>query len=385
MTTLAEKVSLAEANINSRVFEMENEAHALALALLTKNHLFLLGDYGIGKSALLRLTRDLIGISADEYFEYLLTPTTQPEELFGTFSLASIEKDQFKRVTTGRLPEAKLAMLEEIFHISSSCGNTLLRIANERLFENPEPQSVPLATILCSANMVAPSDLGALWDRLLIRLRSTPVSAPSNFIKMLTMEDKPVTQVMTWEEIEQAQDEVAQVSLTMDVAEAVALLRESLKRKGINASPRRWRQSISLAKAEAWLDGRTETTIRDCRPFRWTLWSDPGEINLVERAVLEMASPADSAALELRDGAVQLTNELQKMLADHPVDSREIKQWSVPFHGKILSLEEEIDRLAGAEEGSVILSELMQMTEFLRITFDSEVCQVPISRSRRGK
>ena len=75
-------------------------------------------------------------IAGADYFQWLLTRFTTPEELFGAVSLQGLEEDDYRRVTDHKLPEAHVAFLDEVFKGSSSLLNTLLRILNERRFPN---------------------------------------------------------------------------------------------------------------------------------------------------------------------------------------------------------------------------------------------------------
>jgi MoxR-like ATPase len=64
-------------------------------------------------------------------FVYLFTKFTTPEELFGTVSVSGLKEDDYRRIITGKLPEAELALLDEIFKASSAILNNLLRVMNE--------------------------------------------------------------------------------------------------------------------------------------------------------------------------------------------------------------------------------------------------------------
>ena len=67
-------------------------------------------------------------------FVYLLTKFTTPEELFGCLD-QRVEGDDYRRVTTGKLADVELAF-DETFKASSAILNYLLRLMNEREFEN---------------------------------------------------------------------------------------------------------------------------------------------------------------------------------------------------------------------------------------------------------
>jgi MoxR-like ATPase len=56
-----------------------------------------------------------------------MTRFTMPEELYGPASVAGLKHDVYKRITAGKLVEAELAFLDEIFKASSAILNALLR------------------------------------------------------------------------------------------------------------------------------------------------------------------------------------------------------------------------------------------------------------------
>jgi MoxR-like ATPase len=137
------------------------------------------------------------------FFERTLTRFTTPEELFGPLSLKALEDDRcgrllhlsytssfscsqypfrfrirYERQTTGFLPSARVAFLDEIFKASSAILNTLLGVLNERTFDQgPLKIAVPLQCCVAASNELPDSeDTEALYDRFLIRRLVSPVS-----------------------------------------------------------------------------------------------------------------------------------------------------------------------------------------------------------------
>src|ERR1043165_5698790 len=138
-------------------------------ALLCSQHVLVIGPPGTAKSMLAdEVCRRIEGA---QYFQWLLTRFTTPEELFGAVSLKALEQDDYRRLTTHKLPEAHVAFLDEIFKASSSILNTILTLMNERRFHNGrEVAGVPLLTLFAAANELPEDDeLLALHDRFLLR------------------------------------------------------------------------------------------------------------------------------------------------------------------------------------------------------------------------
>src|SRR5690349_16244270 len=138
-------------------------------ALLAGHHVLLVGPPGTAKSMLAdELCRRLEGA---EYFQWLLTKFSTPEEVFGAVSLQALENDDYRRVTTHKLPEAHIAFLDEVFKANSSILNALLTLFNERRFHNGRTiTEVPLITLFGASNELPDDDeLQALYDRFLVR------------------------------------------------------------------------------------------------------------------------------------------------------------------------------------------------------------------------
>src|SRR5690606_26564209 len=137
--------------LNSKYFEREKEIDAILIALLSRQHVLLIGSPGTAKSA---LASELSKIVKDMgYFQWLLTRFSTPEELFGPLSIKDLEQGVYKRNTTGKLPEAHLAFLDEIFKANSAILNSLLTLINERIFyNNGGVVQSPLISIVGSSN-----------------------------------------------------------------------------------------------------------------------------------------------------------------------------------------------------------------------------------------
>ncbi len=142
----------------------------VGLAAASGEHLFLYGPPGTAKSLLVRSFADAV---SGRYFEYLLTRFSEPNELFGPIDLVKLREGTVAAVTTGMLPEAEFAFLDELFNANSAILNNLLTVLNERTYRRgAETHRLPLLTAFAASNHLPEDDaLQALFDRFLIRVR----------------------------------------------------------------------------------------------------------------------------------------------------------------------------------------------------------------------
>ena len=185
MNELRNKFLAIEKELNRDYQERRDVIRGLLVGLLSREHVLLLGPPGTAKSA---LAEDLCNRIGGRYFRWLLARTSTPEELFGPVSLRALEQDSYRRVTTGKLPEATVAFLDEIWKANSAVLNTMLSVLNERLFFNDgQLVKVPLEFAVGASNEL-PEDreeLGALWDRFLLRYLVGYIRDLRNFETML--------------------------------------------------------------------------------------------------------------------------------------------------------------------------------------------------------
>ena len=138
------------ASLNGSFLDRGDVIDGLLTSLITKQNAFLFGPPGTGKSELVRAITG--GFDGSKYFGYLLSPTTDPSELYGPVAVSKLLKDEYTRDVSGYLPDCNVAFLDELFRGSSAVLNSLLQILNERTFNNgkeaidTEIQSIVAAT-----------------------------------------------------------------------------------------------------------------------------------------------------------------------------------------------------------------------------------------------
>lgn len=322
--------------------ERDEEIESILLALLSGQHCLLLGPPGTAKSA---LVKDLCSRIGGNYFQWLLTRFTTPEELFGPVSLKALEQDQYKRVTAGKLPEANIAFLDEIWKASSSILNTLLTIINEREFHNNgSAQKVPLVSLFGASNELPESEeLNALYDRFLIKHVTAYLADDTSFMSMLKPAVKTAGTTITLPELQKMQAEVAAVTIPDDIFQTLSSIRNILGKENIIASDRRFKQSLDLIRASAYLNGRTEATIEDLSILQHVLWTQPAEQKTVRKTVINLINPTISKAQELLD----MASEIYHAATDPEImkDPARASTAGIEAHVKLKKLSDELSAM----------------------------------------
>ncbi len=115
MTTPIQQLQQLRHDLAAQFRERREVIEGTLYALLSRESVLLLGPPGTGKSSLVRAVAQAFGA---RYFERLLTKFTTPEEIFGPVSLKALENDRYTRITTDKLPEAEIAVIDETFFLS---------------------------------------------------------------------------------------------------------------------------------------------------------------------------------------------------------------------------------------------------------------------------
>src|SRR5437763_670623 len=149
----------------------------MLVAAVAQEPLLLVGPPGTAKSDLVLKFKDALGVTDEDYFEYMLTRFTEPSEIVGPIDISLLREGRYVRREQGKLPTARIAFLDEIFKSNSAILNILLTIINERKFyQDGAPQPVNLRVLFAATNEIPEqTELAALKDRFPLKVESRSV------------------------------------------------------------------------------------------------------------------------------------------------------------------------------------------------------------------
>lgn len=252
------------ASLNARFLEREDVVDGLLASLITRQNAFLFGAPGTGKSELVQAVSK--GFNGSKFFSYLLSPTTDPSELFGPVAISKLLEDEYTRDVDGYLPSANIAFLDELFRGSSSVLNSLLTILNERTFNNgKEVIKTPIQSIVAATNSFPSEEsLQAFCDRFLFRptvdFLRRPVSKRSLDRWALGIgEPRPVSDSkLSYGDLLTLQEEVSSIEINDEFLDDFHQVMATLAGRGIQVSDRRRVQILKFMKGWAIVQGDTE-------------------------------------------------------------------------------------------------------------------------------
>lgn len=307
------KITKIMTEMSQYFIERDDEILLGAVAILSGQHVVFLGLPGTAKSMICRAFSS--HIEGANYFEWLLTKFTTPDEIFGPLDLKALKNSTYRRITHNKLPEAHIAFLDEIFKPSSAILNTLLTAINERRFHNDgKPMHLPLITLFGASNELPEEGEGlqAFYDRFLLRKAVQGIQEHTNKARLLTLDDdySPRTK-MTLQELENLRREVKKVDISPVVPDLLDMVRQ-LDTEGIWISDRRLKDAKKVVRAYTFLNGRSVSTNDDLEILQHVFWDEPEQFDRARSIILGISNPYSQKAAEWSAILADLDEQLKK-------------------------------------------------------------------------
>lgn len=417
--TLRDRMLAVMADVNAQVAEREELVEAIAIALLTRKNLFILGAPGQAKSYAINQFR--ARITGARQFERLLSKQTDEEQLFGRVDLSSLLpgsvpetelrkdpiynllrselKDVMTRLpktpddvesmapvkhhtqlledyrraaaalrqgepsvnTAGKIPEADVVFLDEIFKCNDGVLNSLLTALNERKYTN-EGRTYPIPTVSFFAasneipNFSDPQEriLEALYDRLELKVVTDNISDRAK--RLVVLRDKQaggagqIAASITLDELAQMQAEVAAIPVPDAANELADDILCQLRKDGIPVSDRKYLNCYPIAQAKAWLSGHAQVESQDLLALKNYLWQKPADRPVVESTLNRMCvNPMQDKVNGIRAMAMDVQTEFDANRADTSKPNAGSKAL-IKLRGELVRLYGEQQKLAASAQ-----------------------------------
>lgn len=293
---IRQKFQKCREELDAVLIERSNEIDNALVALASHESILFVGQPGTAKShTILSLFR---WIDAPK-FDILLSKFTAPEECFGPVALSKLSQDRYVRNTDRRLPQAHVALFDEVFKASAAIRGTLLRATNEKIFENDGiAASIPLKAFFGASNEW-PNSQGdgkedhAIFDRFVIRQSVKPISSREGRERLRFGGDHIPTFSTTLpaDELAQTRNLSTRLPWTPEAKECLNNIDTDLTKEGIHAGDRRNFKAIGIASAYAWLNGADKVEPESLEVLSTVLWDAPETEQKTREIVSNLANP----------------------------------------------------------------------------------------------
>lgn len=311
------KIKGIEAYLNERFVEREEVVTNLLRTLIMGTNMLLLGEPGTGKSDIISTLTSMIKDA--NHFSWLLNRTSDPAELIGPYSIKAMEQDKFVRKTEGKLPEAHIAFLDEIFKCNEPTLNILLPLINEKIIYNgSKPTKVPLISMFAASNETPDDEsLTALYDRILIRMNVEYVKDSANRQRMYELYATKgagiaVPDQISLDELLLLQTRADSLPIGKEVFKALDTLVSKLQRNGIKISDRRQNNCLKIMRGSAMLSGQDRVRVTDLYALTYVLWEDEKDISVISEMIDKIVDPFRDKFNKLSESFAELKSVLEQ-------------------------------------------------------------------------
>ena len=357
-TALQVKFNKLFNEIDSAMIGRGEEIELILTAMVCKEHVFMHGTYGIGKTMVAEAIAESMQSDA---FVQLMNNHTKPEDIFGPADVNALKRSENLVITDGMLPEANIAVLDELFKAPPSILNTLLRILNERRFKNGK-QEFPCELYLCIAASNEWPDLtrlGALFDRFLFRKHVEEIEDEDMLNELMFSKsvEPQISVTLTKDDINDAHAEATALPIPDEVRDKMAEIRREARNNGIVIGNRRLRKSVIAVQASAWLRGSTSVGIDDLGILAHVWWSNPEEHpHKIQDIIIDLAKPSKSIANELLFQATEVMNNC---------DAEDLSQ-AVPAIQKLSEIHKKVKEIKGSDHAASVADKIHNMMVDIR-------------------
>ena len=384
VTSAQAKLAIIKKEMNESIVERDAVIDCMMYALVSGQSMLLLGPPGAGKShAVYELCSR---IENAKYFQWMLNKTSDPSELLGPYSIKEMENDKFMRVTTGKLPEAHIAFIDECYKANAPVLNILLPIMNEKIFYNDgKPNDIPLMTMIGASNE-GPEDetLSAFHDRFLFRINVNYVRDAANKKRMYTnyinsrqgLSNLTGKTTITIDEIKALSEASKTVLVPKEIINKFIKFVNDLDKQTIHISDRRQNECFKILQASAIINGRQQVGLDDFKSLIYVLWEQEEQIPVIESTITKMINPYDDQFKNFKDNFNIIKKDIETC-----TDENEKSTKSLEAKSSIEKLSSKLNKLINdASKNGKDITEFIQFRDEI-VEYANKVVQDALSVS----
>jgi MoxR-like ATPase len=257
--------------------DRERETKQLMYALLTREHMLLMGPAGTAKSQF--ATNAFSTIDNSRLFGIHLTKQTTEEYVYGPLNISELKNGNLVHNTTGSILDADFAFLDEFFDASDVLLRSLLGVLNERKWMKGGQQiQAKLHTAIVTSNYQRENDVTqAVLDRIIFKTDIQPITAKNKRIQVysdyLDRPDFVPTKLIDMAKLQEFADLVEKpdsVKFKKEILDAYDnLVTEFAKESKKYISQRTANKALKVIKASALLNDRDSVAYEDLEELRY--------------------------------------------------------------------------------------------------------------------
>lgn len=318
------KINAIKSELLAIFLERDEVIEDLMRALVSGQHILMLGPPGTGKS---NLADELTSrIESARIFKWLFNKTDDPSAVIGPISIKNLDRDKFIRKLDDKIADSEIAFADEIFKSNGPTLNSMLPILNERIVYNDgKAVKVPLKMMIAASNEVPDDDEGleALYDRILFKHWVDYIKDPGNREKMMTMYNNKKNPFknntnttktsITLEEIDVLQYFKNAIDIPKNVMTAFGKLLNTLDKQGIKYSDRKINWCWDVMKSTALIAGRTAVDHEDIQAVTYILWEDKRDIDFIRQETNKLINPHKQKIQQYYAESNELINHVKEL------------------------------------------------------------------------
>lgn len=302
---------------NSVFYERHREVEAIFCTLLAAQHGIIYGPPGTAKTEMLEHICSLI--DGAKFGAWLLDKQMDKAVLEGQYDIAKYDQSGvWERDIEDTVGDCHVQLWDEVGKVGPAVANTQLVLMQQRKVKPGKHWvKAPVLSIFGASNEFLDKDLAAFADRFLVWLQVDYLKEPSKFAALLQSAvfdpNSPALgacPTITLDELHAAIEHVKTIPAPSSIIDTILKLRTELSGHGIRPSDRRFKQSVRLLQASAFVNGRSVIDDDDLLILEHVLWNSPEEKDKVTRAVNSLASEFAKAAQKMLDSISEWESEI---------------------------------------------------------------------------